>query len=290
MPPKRLLLDVENFKRYIYLPDGRKITYAESGPKGGKPILMMHGQANSRLNLLNFYGNERRAEDLGLRIICPDRPGRGLSTFHRQHSFATFAQDMEFLVNELEIIEFTLLGYNTGATYALKLAEYFGGRVDRLFLFSPWLPPLLPGNKGLRRLLSGQKWFLRMNVNSLHKGAENPGMALRMLLKWASKEEKSHMRQERIMEYYGADMEEGFAQGASAAMQEYLLLKEISGFDASKLTLPTQVFDGELDRAALPAIVEPLIASLPNADYKRLPGSGHFFFYYLSDQILEMLA
>lgn len=280
---------MEQFKRNIFLPDGRKLAYAESGPEYGWPILMMHGQANSRLNLLSFYANHKRPSDLALRIICPDRPGRGLSSFDKAHDFQRYAKDMEYLVDQLGIVEFSMLGYNTGAVYALKLAEYFGGRIDRLFLVSPWLPGKLPGNRPLTKLLTGFRWFHSMNAQALFKGNDNPAMALRWRLKWASKEEKELMRSEKLLDYFEADMRESFGQQYLTCLKENLLIAGVRQFEAKKLSLPVRIYDGQQDKAAVPRVVDQLVQDLPDAEYEVFPGLGHFILYFLSDQFMEIL-
>ncbi|KAF1995691.1 hypothetical protein P154DRAFT_580566 [Amniculicola lignicola CBS 123094] len=67
--------DDERFHQTMKLADGRTIGYAEYGPKDGLPTLLHHGTPGSRLS----SSMTKTAYDMNLRLICPERPGYGLS-------------------------------------------------------------------------------------------------------------------------------------------------------------------------------------------------------------------
>ncbi len=63
----------------LLLPDGRRLGYAEYGDPDGKPVILLHGNPNSRL----LYGLMPDCPFRpGLHLIAPDRPGYGLSDFY----------------------------------------------------------------------------------------------------------------------------------------------------------------------------------------------------------------
>ena len=66
----------------VELPDGTAVGYAEAGDPAGHPVLYLHGRASSRLEI-GLPGIREAAENLGLRVLAPDRPGMGLSAFRR---------------------------------------------------------------------------------------------------------------------------------------------------------------------------------------------------------------
>ncbi len=66
----------------VKLPDGTMIGYAEAGDPAGPPVMYLHGSPSSRLEV-GLPSIREAAEDLGLRVLAPDRPGMGLSTFCR---------------------------------------------------------------------------------------------------------------------------------------------------------------------------------------------------------------
>ena len=91
----------------LQLPDGRKLCYAEYGDPDGKPIILFHGNPNSRL----LYGLIPDCPFRpGLHLIAPDRPGYGLSDFYAPgHSIVDYPDDIIALADALGIDKFAVL-------------------------------------------------------------------------------------------------------------------------------------------------------------------------------------
>jgi hypothetical protein len=68
----------------IVLSDSRILGYAEYGVSNGYPILYFHGGQESRLSSIFMDSTARK---LNVRLISPDRPGIGLSTFQADRIF-----------------------------------------------------------------------------------------------------------------------------------------------------------------------------------------------------------
>jgi len=62
--------------RFLRLPDGRALAYEAVGPPGAPPIMHFHSIPSSRLEV---FWEAASCGSLGYRVICPDRPGIGLS-------------------------------------------------------------------------------------------------------------------------------------------------------------------------------------------------------------------
>lgn len=128
----------------IVLPDGRKLSYAEYGVPGGRPVLWCHGLPGSRLDLSIGAGPALLAE-LGLHVLAPDRPGFGRSDLHPGRSYASFARDIRVLCDAREVQRFAAVGYSAGAGYALACAAVLGDRVDAVTVVSGAGPRSTPG-------------------------------------------------------------------------------------------------------------------------------------------------
>jgi pimeloyl-ACP methyl ester carboxylesterase len=57
---------------------GRDLGWLELGQPDGTPVFAFHGTPRSRLQLTL---DKTSIRDAGVRLVCPDRPGYGLSTF-----------------------------------------------------------------------------------------------------------------------------------------------------------------------------------------------------------------
>jgi len=80
-----------------------------------------------RLEALGFYAPACRAN---IRIIAPDRPGIGHSSFLPDRTVTDHADDVEALSRHLNLQRFAILGVSRGTPYALACASTLPG--DRL--------------------------------------------------------------------------------------------------------------------------------------------------------------
>jgi pimeloyl-ACP methyl ester carboxylesterase len=105
----------ERYHRTVTLPDGRVLAWAEAGSPTGFPFFMFHGFPGSRMEA-------RGLEDIGhrhnLRVICPERPGYGLSTFQPGRRLLDWPADVQFLARHLEMERYSILGGSGGGPYA----------------------------------------------------------------------------------------------------------------------------------------------------------------------------
>ncbi|NJM35160.1 MAG: alpha/beta hydrolase [Rhodomicrobium sp.] len=118
----------------IALPDGRLIGYAEYGDPHGVPIIGMHGTPGSRLM---FRIADETARGLGIRLIAPERPGFGLSSFQGRFTLSSFAADIGHFADALGIERFAVAGISGGGPYAAAVAALLPERVTALGLISP---------------------------------------------------------------------------------------------------------------------------------------------------------
>ncbi len=121
------------------LKDGRTISFSDFGKKDGVALFQFHGTPGSRITGLS----EEEVADVaksGFRIVSPDRPGYGYSTFYPQSSFESWANDIHQLANHLGIDQFHVLGVSGGGPFALACAAFLQGRVLSATLVSTTTP------------------------------------------------------------------------------------------------------------------------------------------------------
>ena len=90
----------------LTLPDGRKLGYAQYGSQAGRPVILHHGLACSRLDGAFFH---EVAQQLDVRVIGVDRPGMGWSTPHPTRTLLDIAKDVEHLTEHLKLDEYSLM-------------------------------------------------------------------------------------------------------------------------------------------------------------------------------------
>ncbi|KAF2156547.1 alpha/beta-hydrolase [Myriangium duriaei CBS 260.36] len=104
----------------LLLPDGRELGYAEFGSPTGRPIILHHGLACSRLDGAFFH---EVAQEVGARIIGIDRPGMGWSSYYAEWQLLDFAKDVERLTDHLKLQEYCVMGMSGGGPSVLACAK-----------------------------------------------------------------------------------------------------------------------------------------------------------------------
>jgi hypothetical protein len=86
-------------QRYA-LPDGRKLGYSVVGSRSrtAQKIVAEHGTPGSRLD---YCGSDSWARKKDIMMICPERPGYGLSTLKKNYSPLDHARDVRFFIDDL---------------------------------------------------------------------------------------------------------------------------------------------------------------------------------------------
>ena len=104
-------MQIHLINQIIRLPDGRTLGYAEYGSPSGNPIFYFTGGNSSR-----FEGEwfENAATDKDVRLIVPDRPGFGLSTFQPDRQLLDWPKDVIELADALSIDTFSIFGLSGG--------------------------------------------------------------------------------------------------------------------------------------------------------------------------------
>jgi pimeloyl-ACP methyl ester carboxylesterase len=103
------------------LKDGRTLSFAVYGsPVPRTTIVYMHGFPSSRFEGKLFH---TACTKHGIRLISPDRPGNGLSTFQKDRRILDWPADVLALADELKVSQFYILGVSGGSPYVLACVK-----------------------------------------------------------------------------------------------------------------------------------------------------------------------
>jgi len=273
----------------LTLPDGRKLAYAEFGRPDGYPVLYFHAAPSSRLEPL-FIGDDVFYQ-LGLRVICPDRPGMGQSDFQSRRGFSDWPQEVMFLADALGLNRFSVLGVSGGGGYAAACAARIPEKLCKVVIASgAWRID----SKALRSIgfPMNLQWQLAKHAPILLP------LMLGMMIKMMSQSPKSSFEpasappnkilpaaDHAVMAQPGRIatnrqvLSEVMRQGSKGPVWDMRLYVRDWGFHPAEIQIPVTLFHGEEDRNYPLSLVERVVSQLPYAELITYPKDGHISTY-----------
>lgn len=167
------------YHQTLTLSDGRTLGFSDVGKSTDLPVILFHRTFGSRIQ---DYGIEHQLLRFNIRLICPERPGFGLSSPHPDLAFEKHAQDVMELCDVLGLDRVSLIGLGGGTPYTLAASRALGHRVASTQLIGPISPfgkinQLNSTTKLIRYVASYAPLLLKPMVTLMIKGLmSNPGL------------------------------------------------------------------------------------------------------------------
>lgn len=263
----------------VTLPDGRELAYEEYGDPAGEPVLSFHGGLSSRLDAAPAH---QAALDLGVRLLSPDRPGIGRSTFQPGRRLLDWPADVAALTDALGIDRFAVMGWSCGGPYVAVCGARMSDRITAVGLLSSAVPLELVGTtKGLARddriLLFLVRWAPRLASALLRVTIRDASerRLYREIRRSFPAVDRAALEERGSIVDAVAFVKESMRQGAEGCLQDYRVFGSPWGFDLSEVTVPVQIWEGEEDNTGPPEYRELLLRHLPRAQLSLVPGEGH---------------
>ena len=233
-------------EKTITLSDGRTLGYAAYGDPLGFPILYFHGGQESRLSSIFM---DSTAKKLNIRLICPDRPGIGLSTFQSHRRFLNWGNDIIQLTNSLNINHYAIFGLSGGAPHVLACIYADSERITNASIISGATPYNYKGTlKGMWFPVKLIHWiatmkndkYLRRFVQKDFKSLINkPEDRIKQFQKYLPNPDKKLMiaKPDYGWEFINGSIE-SYKQGIEAVVQEWKLYVTDWQIDLGKIIFP----------------------------------------------------
>lgn len=271
----------------LVLPDDRLLSYATYGASDGPTLFFLHGTPGSRLMSDEFDGATLAA---GVRVVVPDRPGMGHSTFQPGRRVVDFADDIEALADDLGVEQFPVVGLSGGGPFALACGARLPDRVTRIGLVGSLAPrrsigpPL--GATLLDRVRFRSRGLYPVNlaetvvewVVSSERGLERVADSL-------PAPDREMLHDDEFRERASALMSEAFRAGVRGVAAENHILNGDWGFDLHEVGCPVDVWHGVLDEEVPLRHAEYLAAQLPDATLHVLDDEGHYSMVNRLDEV-----
>jgi pimeloyl-ACP methyl ester carboxylesterase len=282
--------------RVIPLPDGRLMGYAEYGDPRGLPLFGFHGTPGSRLM---FRIADAPARELGLRIVAPERPGFGLSTYKGGRTLADHASDVTVLADQLGIERFAVAGVSGGAPYAVVCAALSPERVTALGLVSPVGP--VNGHDGAPRIGPGHHLMFRLSPRippliwpffAFGRAAflHAPLGIYGFLMSRAAPSDWKILARSDVRRNLLQGVAEGLRPGIRGGLQEMKLFSRPWKIPFDAIRAPSILWQGTADRNVPARAAFHLGELIPGCEVHRLKGAGHYWIFNNVRLVLHRLA
>lgn len=278
------------------LPDGRDLAWMDLGDPEGAPVMAFHGTPGSRLQLV--FGDQP-ARAAGVRLLALDRPGYGLSSYHRRHRFEGWATDVARLADHLDLPRFAVLGVSIGGPHAAACGRFLPGRVSAAAIVSGVAPLAEPGSEA--GMTAADAVLLRLVRRS-------PAMALPLFAAMATMDRRwpervlgmmehnlggpdaAMLRRPEVRAAILADLRRSSRTTGKAIAQDYALMAHDWGFRPGDIAVPVHLWHGDADRDVPIAQAHRLAGAIPGAVLHECPGEGHLLIAARCEEILRLLT
>jgi pimeloyl-ACP methyl ester carboxylesterase len=288
-----------NLNQQIKLPDGRKLGFDEHGPPNGTPLFYFHGTPSSRIEF-NQVRNEALLESLNIRVIAPDRPGIGLSSFQSGRHFLDWPSDVLSLADHLGFNRFGIVGYSGGGAYAAVCAFAIPERITRAGIVSgvgpftePKLVVAIPQENQRFLHLSNQKpWLSRLMIRMMGAMIRiAPGKVIANLMASLPEADRAIVNLPEVQQTFLAMVQEALRQGPLGPQHDTRLMVTAWDFKPREIQIPVYLWHGEEDRNAPIAMGRYMADAIPNSQAKFYSGEGHLsLFKKYAEEIFCTLA
>jgi pimeloyl-ACP methyl ester carboxylesterase len=268
----------------ITLSDGRVLGYAEYGDSYGYPIFYFHGGQESRLSSMFM---DSTAERLNIRLISPDRPGIGLSTFQVDRKFLDWGNDIVQLADSMQIKHYSIFGLSGGAPHVLACICNNASRIEKASIVSGATPYNYKGTlKGMWFPVKLIHWFAGMRKDKqLRKFIQNdfdslvnkPDKRMKQFQKYLPKSDRRLMidKPEYGWGFIKGSIE-SYRQGIDGVVQEWKLYVSDWQMELNKIHFPITLWYGSEDKMAPAHRGNFYNKELPDSTLKLIDNEGHF--------------
>ena len=252
------------------------------GDRSGIPVFGFHGTPGSRLQVAPTAVTPLPS---GIRLIVPDRPGYGHSTFYPERRLTDWPGDVTAIADYLGIDRFAAFGISGGGPHVLACAHALAPRLIGIGCVSGvgplWDPAaaqgMLPLNRWLTMLARHARPLLRALMKfqvSIMK--RNPERGLDMLSRQLPEPDQVILANPAFRAMMIDETRNNSTTTGLAAAQDFELFAAPWGFSLGDIRTRVHFWQGGLDRNVPAPHAELMASQVKDAVLHRYPDEGHF--------------
>ena len=281
----------------LRLAGGRRLVYAQTGPRHGAPVVYCHGAIGTPLG--GSVDLEAITEGLGIRHIAVSRPGIGGSDAAPGRTVVSFASDLRELAGALALEHFAVVGVSAGGPYALATACAMPERVSRVAVCSSLSPLCAPHRApGLERrvqlalalLTRAPGLCAALGDATLPVVRRRPGLLCRVIAAHAAPSERGRLRALDERTAASSSFLDAAASGVRGMIDDYLTYSRAWGFAPEEIEVEVHLWHGAADPLVPVEHALQLAIELRCCRVFLDPDEGHHFFRRRLCEILALLV
>ena len=278
--------------KFLTLDNDLKVSYREYGPADGKAIIVCHNSYGCRLTIPHGYDDICRRQNK--RIIIPDRPGFGLTSYHPDH-LNNWNRLLAEFIEQLGINSYDLLGTDLGSVIALDFAAHADHRLNRVRLSAPIfvnikadIDYLIGIFATVARLIHTSKQFaLEIYELWLKSVTMNLPMHYRSMLESSlGSAERRLFHNHQTIDLMIQGFRQASSNGAKGIANEMVHCLSPRKLDLSKIKVPVDLWWGTEDNRITLKGIENLASQLGSANIHVREGYSEHIYYALFEDII----
>ena len=264
------------------LANGLKLGYAEFGDPRGEVAFYFHGWPSSRFQGSLFH---EVAKQQGMRLICPDRPGIGLSDFQSGRTLSDWPETLTQLAAHVGADNYHVIGWSGGGPYVLITALKLPKRLLSASIICGAPPLKFLGDREMfwlyRLMIQLRHYFPSILGAVLRLGGMaakgSPQKApLRWLMKLLGEEDRRMLNLPGIYEVVRDATLGALDRGPSSVIADADIYLSEWGFEVSQINFPIRFWHGKQDRNIDWTYTERIAALIPVATSVWSEIDGHY--------------
>lgn len=277
--------------------NGRRLSFAEYGPRSGPAIIWMHGTPGARRQIP--LEARAHADRRGVRIIGIDRPGIGSSTPYLYPSILDWTADLALFLETLAIDTVRLIGLSGGAPYALAAGAALPDRVHGVGILGGVAPTRGPdAAEGgpiqlalrLAPLLALGRIPLGVTMTQAIRIIRPlAGPALDLYAALQPPGDRHLLARPEFKAMFLDDLLNGARFQTSAPLADLILFTRPWGFEAADVTVPVRWWHGDADHIVPLRHGQHLVDRLPDATMTLIEGESHLGGLGIAADVIDTL-
>ena len=269
--------------------NGRNFGVAEFGDPMGEAILDFYPLGSSR------YYIAVETPPPGVRLICLDRPGSGLSSnlndaLAENYTPVDFANDVYLILQEMKVDRVHVIGCSAGAVYACAFAATFQECVKFVYLISPWVSlsvsttmALYVAQNFVPRFVIGWSSVL---MHTMLLSSFNSAIASTL-----TPSEASRVDPVRLEQFKGVCAENTRIGHVGNGRDMNLCLGKLPwGFEYAQVLSHVEIIQGRSDPMVSADAIVALQAALPSSHVTWVDGSHNGVILFQKPEVLMMIS